>query len=270
MAESRRMIALIMAVLLSSFPSNCSNLRLQSQWRDRDIIIDGNYDEWEGTLLFSEDKGATLGFINDEDNLYLCLMSADQSVLMRAISSGFIVWFDGSGKKNEKTGLRFPVGGKIFSSVEPDRKPGFDSQDRIKELLEQQFDLFIITGEKPQLIKLAELNKLGIALRLGQHLGRLVYELQIPLSKSDTHPYAVNAVSDRPVKIKFELGEMERPERPGGEMRPMGVGFPGEMEPGKPEEGGKGFSGGGRHFERPAEFDFMVSVELAKRPAAEK
>ena len=191
---------------------SCDNLKLDSKWRTRDLVIDGNYDDWEGALSYSEDKGATLGFINDDRNLYMCLMSADRGVVMRALSAGFLVEIDGSGKKDEELGIRFPVGGKVFSPDKPGREhePGMRDKGAMQESLEKQSDLFLISGGKPRLFQVSDLNKLGMAIKLGQYMGRFVYEMQIPLEKSESHPYAVNAVPGRPVKIKFELGEMKR------------------------------------------------------------
>lgn len=259
---------IIIAALLPAILS-CNNSSIESKWLDRDIVIDGNYDDWEGELLVSEEKGASLGFFNDDQDLYLCLVSSDRSVLMRALKAGFLVQFDG-GRKNGKIGIRYPVGGKIFSPEVSSPGQKGEGKGNMGKLVAEQSDLFLILNDRPRLFNLTELYKDGISVKIGQYKGQLVYEMQIPLHKSDARPYAIDVRAGKPVRTEFELGKMERPEVEG--RRPEG-GFPGmgeRGEMGEHEGGERGFPGGGRRFERQSEFKFEVSVELAKNPAAQK
>ena len=249
-------IAIIPAVIMFS---SCNNLKLESKWRDRDISIDGLHTEWENALMFSEEKRATVGFINDDKHLYLCLMAADQHVLMQSLAAGFTVWFDEMGNKREKFGIRFPIGMKDFKPDMSRRDRGRQDQNRMSEMLQNQTELEIIQSEKIKKISLSQLDEYGISLKTGRHLGRFVYELKIPLRCSDTVQYAIVPEDDGTIKVGFELGKMELPDM---ERRPPGDGreFPGGMRP-----GGRGMRGprGGNRPERPEEFKFWISVKLA-------
>jgi RNA polymerase subunit RPABC4/transcription elongation factor Spt4 len=57
-------------VVLSLF-SGCKSTRFASQWRDRDIIIDGSTSEWAGLIQYPEDSKVGIGVVNDDVYLYL-------------------------------------------------------------------------------------------------------------------------------------------------------------------------------------------------------
>ena len=252
-------IIILAAISLSS----CNNIEIESRWRDRDIIIDGVHNEWENALLFSEKKRATVGFINDDEYLYLCLMAADQQVLTQSLAAGFTVWFDGMGRKKEKFGIRFPIGVKDFKPEMPPRDRGDQDRNRMGEMLQNQSNLELIRADETKNISLSELGDYGISLKIGQHLGRFLYELKLPLNDSDTDRYEIVRKDDGTVKVGFELGKMKMPER---ERRPPGHGggFPGGMRP----RGGGGMPGR-RGENRPGqneEFKFWIDVKLAEKP----
>jgi hypothetical protein len=258
-ARIEKLIILAAILFLS-----CNNIKIDGRWRDRDIIIDGVHNEWENVLLFSEKERATVGFINDDEYLYLCLMAADQQVLMQSLVAGFTVWFDGMGHNKEKFGIGFPVGMRDFKPGTPSRNRGDRDRNRLGEMLQDQSELELIRGDGTERINLSELDDYGISLKINQHLGRFLYELKIPLNDSNTGRYGIVPKDDGTVKVGFELGEMKMPER---DRRPPGngAGFPGRMSP-----GGEGGMPGPRRENRPGqneEFKFWISLKLADRQA---
>jgi len=245
--------------LLLAASLSCNGLKFQSKWLDRDIAVDGSYDEWEGALLYSEDKGATVGFLNDDDYLYLCLFSADQQVLMRAMAAGFTVWFEASGKKDERLIIKYPIGGTMS------RREGFqggemERADRIAQSMEEQSELVITQGDRREKLESVDLDDYGLEAKIGRHLGRMVYEIRVPLHGSENRPYAINPRQGKSIKVGFELGEMKMPDRdrrPRGDFRMDGGGRPGGMRPGGPP--------GGRRPEHSPEFKFEIKVKLAEK-----
>ena len=73
-------------------------------------------------------------------------------------------------------------------------------------------------------MKIALSDLMGIALKLGLKDGALVYELKIPLSRDESHPYAVNTAAGHTIGLGFETPKMDRSAL-GGERRegPGGV-----------------------------------------------
>lgn len=238
---------------------SCNSLKFQSKWLDRDIAVDGSYNEWEGALLYSEDKGATVGFLNDDEYLYLCLFSADQQVLRRAMAVGFTVWFEGSGKKDERLIVKYPIGGTMprrerFQEGERERI------DPIAQSIEEQTELLITQGDRSEKLESVDLDDYGLEAKIGRHLGRMVYEIRVPLHGSEDSPYAINPRKGKPIKVGFELGKMKMPDRerrPRGDFRMDGGGRSGGMRPGGPP--------GGRRPEQMPEFKFEINVKLAEK-----
>jgi len=239
---------------------SCNSLKFQSKRLDRDITVDGSYDEWEGALLYNKDYGATVGFLNDDEYSYLCLYSADQQVLTRAVAAGFTVWFEGSGKKDERLIIKYPIGEAMLRR-ERFQGGGRERADRIAQSIQEQSELVITQGDRREKLESVDLDDYGLEAKIGRHLGRMVYEIRVPLHGSENMPYAINPRPGKPIKVGFELGEMKMPDRerrPRNDFRMDGGGRPGGMRPGGPP-------GGGRDFERPPEFKFEISVKLAEK-----
>jgi hypothetical protein len=242
--------------------SGCNDLKIASRWKDRDITIDGKHNEWENALLYSEDKGVTVGFINDEKNLYMCLMAADQQVLMQSLAAGFTVWFDGMGNKKEKFGIRYPVGMRESRPGLQPKERGPQNRIRRPEMMDNQSQLEIIHNDSNEKLNISELDDYGISLKIGDYLGRFLYELEMPIQDSNSNEYAIMPKDDGTIKVGFELGKMERPEM---DRRPPreGGGFPGGMKSG----GGRGMPGRGneQNRKRPEELKLEIKVKLAHK-----
>ncbi len=67
-------------ILFSFLLVGCGNskLELNSNWRDREITIDGKNAEWLGTMLFFEEDNVSVGLLNDENFFYICMIVEDQ------------------------------------------------------------------------------------------------------------------------------------------------------------------------------------------------
>ena len=49
----------------------CEEQKLDSNWLDREIIIDAKSDDWLDTLYYFESEMVSLGFFNDKSHLYV-------------------------------------------------------------------------------------------------------------------------------------------------------------------------------------------------------
>ena len=104
---------LIVALLpLAYFISGCNDIKVNSQWCDREISIDGMSFDWENVLMNFEDKKVNLGILNDDDYLYICLVPLDETIIHQAMMMGFTVWLTSESDKDLKLGIRYPVGTK--------------------------------------------------------------------------------------------------------------------------------------------------------------
>lgn len=97
----------IAALALSLF--DCGGLTLESRLLDRAIVVDGRSDDWAGALETIPDRSLSIGAFNDDRDLYLCLVSYDESVNLQAAHLGLTLWFDASGGREESFGIEYPL-----------------------------------------------------------------------------------------------------------------------------------------------------------------
>ena len=115
---------LVFSFCISALPG-CGNLQLESIRRDREIIIDGKYSDWgKAEAYYDEKEKLVVSLCNDQDYLYICLISRNRKIETQLMESGFVVWFDPDGGKNKSFGIRFPIGMKSMgmSITENDKK----------------------------------------------------------------------------------------------------------------------------------------------------
>jgi hypothetical protein len=107
----------------------CSSaVPLISDWKKSEIVIDGKFNEWEGSLYDLKKVNVTIGVRNDAENIYLCFISYDQGVRRQIMDGGFTVWFDPSGGTDERYGIKFPVGRPKGTKPMNKEKDGSSSQ----------------------------------------------------------------------------------------------------------------------------------------------
>ncbi|MFH1679232.1 MAG: hypothetical protein ABIH26_01160 [Candidatus Eisenbacteria bacterium] len=76
-------IAAVLAGLAAAV-LGCGEERLESAPLDREIVIDGVPDEWDGAWTHLEGSPVSLALLNDEKYLYLC-MTTDYRALVRRV-----------------------------------------------------------------------------------------------------------------------------------------------------------------------------------------
>ncbi len=264
--------------------AGCGETKLDSLWRDREIVIDGADADWQDLMTYIEKADAAVGFLNDERYLYLNLTSTDRTVQTQVITRGFIVWFDPKGGKDKTFGIRFPLGvqGMDIDRIGRGRRPqgaggGAFGRGHMTafEALEDRFE-DTLSGAKVEILRPGEdvrrrldaSEAAGIGLKMAYSKGRLVYEIKVSLAHAPYDTYAIGAGANARIGIGFETPEIDRDairermagRRPGG-MRPGGGRFPGGV---RKFPGGGGRMGGGRFgAERPEPFQLWLRVHLA-------
>ena len=269
-----------MAVVLAPVAVALASKRqvIDSHWRDRDVVIDGDNGEWPGPLVPVEENHPLLtAAINDGQYLYLVLSTNDAAVRRQIFRQGLIVWFDPSGGDRKHFGLKYPVGVQLeqtagrggarrpygggrapsdSGSGAPIPSPPGDPEpiDRLEVYGPQKDDAHnFVTTMAP-----------GIAVKTGNVEGYAVYELKVPLEKTADAPYAIEAKPGTLIGFGLETPKMEQPSREGG-----GGGFGGfGGGRGGGGMGGHGGGGGGRGGERggyepPKPIKMWASIKLA-------
>jgi len=244
---------LVFSLILSStvFPG-CERQNFSSTWRDHAIAINGKYTDFgNATSYYDEKERVTLSLYNDNDFLYICLISRNHKVESQLMESGFVAWFDPDGGKKKAIGIRFPLGMKAMgmSLIEGERsrkdweskedETGVeDEKDRAAARSRQRdFDkrleaveglqegVEIIAGpDKAGHIKLSleDAARQGIEVKIGRQNGYFVYELKVPLIKGSRQPYAIGVRKGKPIGLGMEIAgpDMGMPDKGLGRDKP--------------------------------------------------
>ncbi len=227
------LISLLAAISLTG----CNEVELQSQWTEP-VTLGGSNADWpENPQYFDEDSRVRVSLMNDDDNLYIRLITRDQTTMMLFLRGGFTVWIDDSGDTGKQFGLQFPL---ARQSQMRGRMSDHKARNDMEEMLEDsQYSLAILNGEEEtrQTMAISKAAEMGIYSRLRMQQGYLIYELKVPLTVS---------AHNNSIGVGFETGKIER--RSGKGSSGGGRGGGGKGGGGGGGRGGKNMGGkGGAH-----------------------
>jgi hypothetical protein len=213
-----------------------------------------------------EDENIAFGFQNDNENLYMCMVTRDRGKLMKILTGGLTVWLESPA---EKSGFRFPERfrfDELRESRDREESGNEGRVNRFRNLIQQKAFLSVI-DKKENIIKTVPIDGSGgIKARLDLQEDQCIYQLQIPLSTNSAAAYVFNGAPTDRLSVLIETGKFERPER-GGSMRQGGEGGPPGGGMGRP--GGRGGLGGGEGRSRgefnPDPLKYQFDVQLSKK-----
>ncbi len=220
-------------ILLFTLLVGCGSTELSSRWRDRDIATDQEKTDWNNALTSLGEQSSSIGAMNDQSNLYLVFATPNQDLQRRIAFGGLTVWFDKTGGKQKKFGIRFPLGGTRFRR--PDM-PDVNMQEPARELpVDSTGDLEIEGPGDQDHHRMTRAEALGIQVQYRFIKDTLVYQMKVPLVEDREQPFAIGADPGSKIALGFEAGLPQRARREEG------------AEPGEQGEGGMGGGfGGGR------------------------
>jgi hypothetical protein len=205
MKKPDRAIILLSLLYLSVLISGCNNIEFISNWRDREINIDGYDTEWHGSLLSLEKGKMALGICNDKEYLYICSVVSDREIKRQTMRLGLTVWFDADGGADKSFGINFPIGmqGERLPMIERRESGGSFDEEQLFQQMTGEME--IIGPEKDERFKTLAPGTNGIEARLSHSDGRLVYELKIPLAINAQHSYAIKTYTGKEIGIGLEV-----------------------------------------------------------------
>ena len=193
---------------------------LKSVLRNHDITVDGANTEWD-TLDVLPD-GPAFGAANDDQNLYVIVSTSDQEIRQQ-LSRGAVLWFDATGGKKQTFGIGLPAAPTDSSSAVDDApKPAegtLITPSAPRTPVIGDFDVYGPGKNERHLVRLEK--NLGVEISAALREGTLIYELKLPLAKTEAHPYAVGAVPGSTVGLGLttEAPPADRSGRSGGFRR---------------------------------------------------
>jgi len=250
---SRRFFALVVLGSLVVWSGCSSAPQIAGRWRTDTVTVDGKNTEWENVPSYAEKSKFTVAVQHDDQYLYLCLTTQDRPTQMQVLSEGLIVWFDPAGGSKKVFGVNFPLGGPAGGPAPPEDRgsmePGARGEpETMRAIPERAMTSMDILGpNEGDRYRLSTSENSGIEARIGRGDQRtLVYELKVPLTRSKSHSFAIDAAAGAPVGIGIVTPEREKRDQGEGSEQ---MGPPGGMEGGGSPpggmEGGHGGHGGG-------------------------
>lgn len=219
--------------ILSLF-SGCSSVpEVVSVPNHNDITIDGNQKDWGTPFIPVKNDNVACAFRNDNENLYICLITSDNQKIEKILSMGLSVWLQPSNSK-DAIGVEYPVK-KTMEEMHLARQDDNNPEDvngRIQHLLSIQNELIIVDDNNIGIYSSSPDADKGFKAKIGYSMNQLVYELKVPLKgNKDFSQVVLNAKPEDNIGITFETGKMENAKV--------------DQQRGESGEGGGGRRGGG-------------------------
>jgi uncharacterized membrane protein YgcG len=191
-AMMKKFICLLLSFLF--ILTSCTTYNIKSYWKDQEIKIDGNDNDWKGKL---HSYGVlSLGCINDEDYLYICITSTNDNAISQLTGEmpgqTFTVWFYPFPDSNAVFGLRFSNESQLKNTEMPDG---------------QNIAINVLIGLSRPQGPLSGIKGAESAFKFYGNMNKAVCELKIPLNKTDDVDFAINPFPFKKVKnirVSFE------------------------------------------------------------------
>ena len=274
-ARLARFVGAVIAFIVLASPASAKKLELDSRPTDAGVEIDGNLADWQDTMIYIKRESLFLGVANDGEYVYVAVQSRNTDTNRSIVINGLIVWFDPEGGSKDKLGIQFPMGlantGRMGVSGPPRGSREFEEKFRAS------LGTFIALGPgRGDSEELLVENRFGIELSGNYAAGDFIYELKVPLRRTEGHPHAIGAAPGAVVRLTLETPEIDvealrnsmpagdRDYRGGTNRDPMGGDAMGDDRMGG-TMGGETMGGtaasGGRQF--PDQLSIKARVRLA-------
>lgn len=260
---------IILSGIISITLLGCNQIKLESKWTDKEITVDGKLNEWTENLVVPKNRHVGIGFMNDENSLYLTLTTMDRNLIMQALTLGFTVWIDPKGGKSQHFGIRYPFGGGMggLRRMMRDREQYTQDFDFfIQDALLSQNEVEVIGPGKDQIARFGPNNTAGIDVIAMYEEGVFTYEMRVPLQSFAENLYAIDVKPGTTIGVGFTTPEIDRGSMGRKIGRGGGMGGRGGMGGGR---GGGGRSGGSMGRQMPESLKYWVKVTLANNPESQ-
>jgi hypothetical protein len=198
--------SLALFIIILTLLTGCIDLTLHSVWNDHDITIDGKDTEWRQETML--EKNFSCRACNDADYLYLCFSVTDKTTkaqMMGLFKQDFYLWFEPPGRKKREFGLRFSNASSFMneSLLGKIRYLQVHLFQTIGDEMMKNLDIKIMNNYIP-VASLTAAKGIDVGIGVSKNGRKVTYELKVPLVKSAEFPYAIGAISGKPVDICFE------------------------------------------------------------------
>jgi len=240
----RKALLLILCGLLFVL---CNEPPIESIWRDKPIVIDGNASDWTNNIHGFSDAHFGIGIANDSQFLYLCLTTDNRSIAKRMMRFGCTIRF--TGQKGHQFGIHFPcASGSTLPSRHnrnQDSNQEMSNEDNsFIESINQSIEIYDEDRKDMIPVKALIAESLGVFARIKPDKECCALELKMPINLSPVHGFALCPQNDSCLDVSIDVNAPEQAKKEESSSKSddgMGGGAGGGVGHG----GGMGGSGGG-------------------------
>ena len=237
-------VCLTVALVIATSAGAASKAKISSEWPSQPVVVDGVNTEWPTLTSIARDVRFSIAVRNDDQRLFIALITSDSATALQALNDGLIVWIDAEGGTKKRFGIEYPVarefGGR--SGGRPDRRGGGGQQARPDDAGgppdEAMRGSGAPAGQMPDpeamwkqalsdgRLKQAELlgpekddrrvlmldAQHSIHAMIGHADGMMVYELSIALAKAEDTPEGLGIRPGALIGVGLETPERKAPE----------------------------------------------------------
>ncbi len=200
-------------------------------WQKDSLIVNGDESDWTAPLsLLDEKLGISYAISNDRENLYVQLITKNETTIQRILRGGLTVYINHHGVKEESgsAGITFPTGNRVQKGDKLlNDRPELQQNKHVAIQAVQDYSLFGFRQIKtPGNFDYGKQNPEGIELGIGlNEQGAVVYEAAIPLSS-----FLTDAEMRNPGRKNIALGfSLDNVPEQAGERRGGGLSIGGGL-----------------------------------------
>jgi uncharacterized membrane protein YgcG len=215
---------------------------IQSERTSSPLFIDGELNEWTGSLTPVKNNPIRMGVRHDDQFVYVSFQTIDETLLSQIMMGGLTVWFNSEGDKTREMGIRYPLGRTSIAPIRVDPQNPQSTPDRQNRLLSE---LEIVDSIGKAMRRPVD-GIPGISAKAYLEFGSFSYELQIPIHTSEAMNIAIDPGSDGVFGLGFETGAIDVSQIPGARQGTGGAAVSGGRSGGRGGRGGRSGGRGGR------------------------
>gem|GEM_PF-6437139 len=195
--------------------SGCSTNRIFSHAVKQGIVIDGNYDDWQGVKPFLvKDPPFLVASANASDYLFLVLRSNDATFMRQLRMFGFTLWLN----KDKSTGLELPTRFRAQNKREEAAYRTNRQKMRGPGIPLHSGDFFLRAYPFKEQTPLSALPRFAIA--SGYQNGINTIEFKIPILKKGVSGYGVRIHNGKIfIGLQWKMTSVNKMRRMGGTVR---------------------------------------------------
>lgn len=200
--------------LLLVLSTGCGE-KIESTWKNQELTVDGNGQDWEGfPLQYHEDMKIVYGIVNDDATVNFMIRFNDESLARMFSMRGFTLWLNEEDEEQKQIGIHYRDDSMRhrFMAERRDRYRERDQDEQISSELPKPKGKFTLAkNDSLTIIPLRDIAAFEAA--ADSKDGIFCYEFSIPLTSAEGSPYYLNISNQKIIKVGLEIVGMSEEEK---------------------------------------------------------